>query len=39
MRITWTQHDVDLTLTNAYDVQARPRYSCAQMEQVVGSVR
>jgi len=39
VRITWTQNDVDLTLINAYNVQARPRYSCAQMEQVAGSVR
>ncbi|PZR96694.1 MAG: hypothetical protein DLM69_10470, partial [Candidatus Chloroheliales bacterium] len=39
VRITWTRNDVDLTLTNAYDVQARPRYSCTQMERVAGSVR
>lgn len=35
----WTQGEVSLTLTNAYDPPGQPRYSCDQMDRIVESIR
>lgn len=35
----WTQDNVDLTLTNAYDPPGHVRYSCEQMDKIVESIK
>lgn len=35
----WTQGNVDLTLTNAYDPPGHVRYTCEQMDKIVESIK